>query len=600
MPSKTARLNQPTRNEAAVTKVPNLLNFDEAKTRIEKLVKCMDEQEQFAMNNRHLRYTEIDIEAERKSNRIAPDELYIPQHLIDTNIRREQAKYVAYISSARRSAILRDLDNPATDCSLLEIDFTNRFRYDGWQTSLYRCVDGMQQNGYGILELVNDTTQPGHLKFQEVAYGDFGYPLDTRDIQSAEMITRRYYFTRTQLLAMADEQTWKFDKEETQKVVVTSPEGEINDFKETSLYKVEKVSFRNKGVVYVGWSCQRSCNDWLRAPRPLYLGRQTLDTTTGQWIKAFETAYPYFIAQYNITENVVIKQLKGRSYLDQDCQEAVSSLVSSYVTAHRRAAGLYFSKDTEGDPNNDTVTQSNDFFKIGCLINARIKQFQLAAPDSSMMTAIQALMGMNMQENSQIDYAANNRKDSRKTATEIQAAQTEAQLLSTIQLALFSTFMKQATTAFFEIVRSRVMARLITDVTSVVKQLYAGRYTVKPSGDTDVIEKQEKIIHMQQLWPIVANTAAAQPFLNRLLTLLFPDDAAIYTQAIQQDTQLKSALASCLHVLQSFLADPSQLSPKAQPELPQLRSLVMQIGSMFSSQQQNGQPKPKQLTQGQQ
>lgn len=593
MPSVVASQNEPQQPLSKKPPLVNLMKFTEAKEKITKLVNAMDEQEQYVKNCRHLRYTEIDIEAERKSGRIAPDELYVPQHIIDTNIRREQAKYISYVSSARRAAIFHDLDNQASDTALLENDFTNRFRYDGWQLPLYRCIDGMQQNGYGFVELVGDVTQPGHLKLQDVAYGDIGFSFDTRDIQSCELITRRYYFTKTQLLAMASSDTWKFSMEETLKVMEASPEGSVWDDKETSLYPIQKVMFRKGGIVMVAWSCVGKCNDWLKQPRPLYIGRQTLDPLTGKWVKAFETSYPYYVAVYNITENTILKQVKGRAYMDQDTQEGVSSLMSSFVTAHRRAAGLYFARDGDGDPNNDQVTQQNNYFKQGRLIDAKVKQFQLQAPDSSMLSAIQALATMNMQENSQIDYASQNRKDSRKTATEIQAALTESQLLGTIQLALFSTFMKQICTDFFAIVRSRVMAGLIgqnlePQLQAQLNALYKGNYQVRPAGDTDVIEKQEKILRMQQTWPVVQATAAAPLFLAKLLTLMFPEDAPLYNQMIQQDQTKTTMLASVAHVLQGLIADPQQLSPQAQTHIPEIQGLLQQIGQVLNPQQQGG------------
>lgn len=570
---------QPT---SSTSSIPNMMKFDEAKDKIVKLVAVMNEQEQCAMNNRNLRYANIDVEAERKAKKLAADEMYIPQHIIDTNIRREQARYVSYVTGARRAMILHNMEDSTADSSMLEGDITNKFRYDGWQLPLFRWIDGMEQNGYGILELVMDATQPGHLKFQDVAYGDFGYSLDSRDIQSCEMVVRRYYFTKTQLLGMARPDTWKFSLEQTKKVIYVQDTG-VNDYKEQSLYKIEKVMFRRGGIVYVGWSCQLKCDGWLRDPKPLYLGRQTMDPVTGTWVKAFETAYPYWCASYNISENTVMRQSKGRAYLDQDCQEAVTSLMSSYVTAHRRAAGLYFSKDSENDPNSDVMEQTNVFFRQGALINGKVKQFQLAPPDSSMLQATQGLAGMNMQESSQINFTAMNRQDSKKTASEIQAAQAESQLLSSIQLALFSTTMKAICTTFFEIVRSRVLGGLIKISNPQTMMLYVGNYQVRPSGDVDVIEKQEKILRMQQSWGIVSQTPIAGVFLQKLLTLMFPEDAPMYMQGLQQDGQAKGALAACMQIIQALVEEPGQLlTPHAQQYLPQIKQILLQATSVLN------------------
>jgi len=61
-----------------------------------------------SLASRKLRYAEVDIEVERKAGRIAPDEMFVPQHIIDTNIRREQSSYIQYVTEAPRAVILKD------------------------------------------------------------------------------------------------------------------------------------------------------------------------------------------------------------------------------------------------------------------------------------------------------------------------------------------------------------------------------------------------------------------------------------------------------------------------------------------------------------
>ena len=53
-----------------------------------------------SLASRRLRYAEIDLEVERKAGKIAPDEVYVPQHIIDTNIRREQSSYIQFITQS--------------------------------------------------------------------------------------------------------------------------------------------------------------------------------------------------------------------------------------------------------------------------------------------------------------------------------------------------------------------------------------------------------------------------------------------------------------------------------------------------------------------
>ena len=84
-----------------------------------------------ARDARRLRYTDIDIEAQRSDGKLAPDELYVPQHIIDTNIRRESSPYVQYVTQSPRAVILEDLMDSATDLTLLEKDLTKKIRFPG-------------------------------------------------------------------------------------------------------------------------------------------------------------------------------------------------------------------------------------------------------------------------------------------------------------------------------------------------------------------------------------------------------------------------------------------------------------------------------------
>ena len=162
-------------------------------------------------------------------------------------------------------------------------------------------------------------------------------------------------------------------------------------------------------------------------------------------------------------------------------------------------------------------------------------------PDAQMFTAINTLISINQQETSQINFAENNRQaDSRKTATAIKASISQAQQLSSTQITLFSMALKKQYTYESMIIRSRVMAGLIK-VSPVLAQMYAKNWTVKPSGDTDVIEKQQMVEKMTEAWPIMSQTACASLFLADLLEKMFPDSAAKYVQALQQADQQKQS-----------------------------------------------------------
>ena len=226
-------------------------------------------------------------------------------------------------------------------------------------------------------------------------------------------------------------------------------------------------------------------------------------------------------------------------------------MVSSTCTQARRAAGLYFSKDVS-DPNDDLLLQKNVFFKSGCIVNAKISQMALSAPDPAMFSAIQMLVTANQNETSQVNFAVNNRKDSRKTAEEIKTASQQSQILSTVQVVLYSIALTQMYRLMTDIIVSRVKASLIT-VPQNVRPLYDRNFVIKPSGDVDVIERQELIRNMMNTWPVVQNTAIGIDFLCDLLELMFPDRAAKYVQILRgvQQQQASAQQQQVNQVLQT-------------------------------------------------
>jgi hypothetical protein len=557
----------------------DLTNYEDATVKIRELLNVVSDLETVADENRNSRKLDVNVEAERADGYLDEDEFLVPAHIIDTNIRREQSKYVAYVTGSRRSAIFTSITEPTAATGALERDFTDKSRYPGWQVPLFKVIDGMQLHGYSVAEVLFDTEKPGHFAVEAVNYEDFGFPADTRDIQACEMLVHRHYFTALQLRETED-----FNKDVVEMLLDDNPDGDSGTYlHDESLYRIEKVMFKQDGKVFVGWSCCDKCDDWLREPRPLYLGRRLGDTFVD------ETEYPYVIFPYNIHEDSAIQNASGRAFLDRTAQETITSLMSSFVTAHRRASNFYFAKDNE-DPNNTNV-QTGVKFQPGALIDSNIKQFQLSPPDSSMLGAIQSLISQNAQEQSQINYAAMNRRDSRKTATEIQAASSEAQMLSSTQVSLFSIALKDVYEICFRIYQARVIAGVLRPTASL--DLYLNHtFSIKPAGDVDVIERAEKSQKMMQAWPVVSQTGLAPKFLQNMMRLMFPDEGEEYAEMLQTDDRKNALLQQLLQVVNSLVVDQQtgQLSEEAQPFAQQLQLLQSQVQDVLGNDQGNTTP----------
>ena len=531
-------------------------DYDTLVVKLRELVAIHDDLLIRSEASRKLRYAEIDIEEGRSKGTIAPDELIIPQHIIHSNIQKEQSAYIQYVTQSPRAVILQDEFDANVDLSLLENDLTKKLRFPGWQLGMYSNIDSFQANGYSVMEVVYDKNQPGHLAHEQVQYEDFAFIADTRDLQAVEMTSRKYYFTRTKLKELAGDTEDDFNPECVEKLIGQEPTADSItsvSAKDASLFKIYKNMFRVQGTVFVAWSMPGTLDTWLRAPRPLYVGRRQPKTITSPMqamlskIKTAttgipesengnETQYPYFLYPYTISEDSTIGNLRGRVFLDQDVQEAVTSIMSALVTKTRRSSGLYFARE-DGDPNASILMDKNIAFKSGAILNGKIREMKIDAPDAMLFGAIQQIVSANQAETSQVNFAENNRQgDSRKTAAAVKSAERMQQQLSTVQVVLFSLALQEQYAYCTEIIKSRVLSGLVK-VNPELTALYSRSFIVKPSGDSDVIERQQMVSLMQQAWPVVQNTPLNQAFLVDLVKLMFPNSASKYQTILQQAAQ---------------------------------------------------------------
>ena len=212
----------------------DLTVYEDAVSHIRDLLNVIESLEYTADINRESRRLDINVEAERADGHLDEDEFLIPAHIIDTNIRREQSKYVAYVTGSSRSAIFTSIGSPTTATGELERDFTDKSRYSGWQVPLFKIIDGMQLHGYSVAEVQFDEDKPGHFAVEAVNYEDLAFPEDTRDLQACEMIAHRHYFTAVQLRSMVESD--EFDEDVIDNLLQGEPDDGGSYAETNSLY----------------------------------------------------------------------------------------------------------------------------------------------------------------------------------------------------------------------------------------------------------------------------------------------------------------------------------------------------------------------------
>lgn len=577
-------------NPVAISQPP-VWAFEESKIKLLALVNGWNQEQRVVEANRRLRYVEANVEVLQQQGFLEDDETIIPIRVIDTNIRREQPAYVAYLRQSRRLAVFRCVSDPQVNVEAIEADFTYGMTYPNWEIPHFKCLDGAQQNGRDFVEIEFDESKPLHVGVDHVGTENLIFPRDARNIQACEIIIRRYELTVAQLKSFVTK--YGFDAEQVG-LVLEPLEKDTQVMSNVTVYKAYR---KIEGVVYVGWFCDKNANDWIKTPQKLFLGkkRQTtsLDPITGQEVTSLEEVneykYPIIQLLYCVSEQPTVVRQRGRVFLDETKQEAQTALWSSLVNGSVRASNVY------GSPVNPSATGG----KLG-VVDLKLKHGQIYTepvsfwgtpyPDPQLVAAAQSLDIQTQQETGQVNFAAQNRQDSRKTATEIGAATEQAALLSGVQVAMYSAHLREVWTAVWEIVQSQALQGLITFAQVTVEQqtpvgvqiakqnnaeLLSKEFDVRPAGDIDVIQRSEKMQKYAQFWPIVANTPLAATFMADMIKMAFPEDAERYEQVLLQIAGQNQQAAGLKEVVAAMAVDDNGIvKPEFKEFEPQLKQVL--------------------------
>lgn len=494
---------------------------------------------------REVRYQPCDIKKMRATKQIKPDAIYDPRRIADTNIRRELAPDVAYITQSRDLAKFSPLGQFDFPIEPLEREFTRLGKYRKWQRPLFQVSDGAKTHGWDAVETVFDETKPGHSCTRHIGHEFLLFPTDTCDIQEAPYCVILYGSTITELEKYADQ----FDFNPAQ-VSVIREKLKSKEGKGESKVTLKKVFFKEEQdgecIVFVGWACSEA-DDWLLAPDKLYLG---IDGEA-------EYEYPIDILEYNISENETIMEAKGRVFMDEPDQEACTQIASAYITRWIRSTYILSAPASPGD---DTTSKQIDIaLKDGTHFTQPTSFFNIDPPDPSGLGAMQVITSQNANEAGQVNYAAVNRKDSRKTAREIDSADKKGAELSGVQVTLLSDFLASVFSRRWRIQRAQVLAGKIQSSIPDWQNYYNYEpgFSLLPAGDVEVVRRQEIVQAMKQDWPVIQQTAAAETFLKDLMRYgPYGENADKYINEIARGNRKDNLIEGMKNAIQQLIQDP--------------------------------------------
>lgn len=554
-----------------------LMNFSKARIKLDRLVSDWKTECSKTKERRLKRDVEVDVKALRREGKLDEDETIIPDRVIDTNIQREQPPYINYLKNSRRVAIFTCTSNPDVNTQRLELEFTQGMTYIAWETPHFKTLDGSQTHGWDACEVVYDESKPLHCGIEQIGHDKLFFPGTSLNIQNAPRIVRAFDVTLMELKSFVS--TFGFDGDQVGIIIDAKKSGQ----QESETVRIYKKFCKYEGQVHVGWfSLDHGVSDWLKAPQPLFLGMRHQDEVTKQWVDTPIDQYPVYILPYRETEKPLVTDHKGRVFYDEYKQEAQTAVQSGFVNGITRASNVYAARNQEDGSGSSLKEVQNVKLRGGRILDSPVNFFHLDYPDPMVLKALQWMDVSNDQEMGQPNFAATNRQDSRKTAKEITAAENQQALLNSVQLTLFSTYVRSIYSLVWLIVQSQALQGkikfLLVKKSIPVQSPFGGpvidpntgqamtqdiwvndfetikeTYDIRAAGDVDVVQKQEKINQMKQDWPVISQTVLRDAFLAEMLRLQYPDTGEKWATQLETQGSMITGMQGMINALSQII-----------------------------------------------
>lgn len=584
-----------------------MLDYSNAQTRIDNLVQNWTSNVEWTKERRNLRNLRLNIKELRDRGTLKQNETIVPIRVIDTNISRELPPFIAYLKQSKRLGIFKNKSAATVKCERLEQEFTRVMQYPAWEDSFFKPLDGSSCHGWDQVEVCFDPSgnYDGNCYIDHIGHDELFFSLDAVELQACEFVLRYKYLSVSALKNLIDSDGW--DESQVEIVLTNKVDGADKQNKPGNvadlLKRVAKVFMRVKGVVHVGWY-HPDCSEWLKPPQKLFLGKRKqvtkqvmvdgpIDPTTNlpsklqqpqtTWEYVDETRYPIRQLFWKQTEQKRITDHVGRAYLDEHKQSAATAIWSSFINGILRAQTIQVS------PKQPVIggaapKQTSNVVEDGKLWSEPVEYFHFPYPDPLVLGAIRQLDTQNSQETNQVAWTVNNRQDSRKTAKEVESAEAQNSLINGVQVTLFSTFLRLVLMDCWEIVQSQALQGKIKFCQTLPPEnsqqppnplappslpqndleLVGADYDVFAAGDTDVIEREQILTRMGEMWPLVQGTALAMTFLGDMMVRQFPDDGDRYKAILMTNQPKNTIIQGLAQTLSAAVMDPT--TGKLKPE----------------------------------
>lgn len=561
----------------------SLRTFTNFETEFKRLKTVGTEVAKITEENRRVRAAIVDVKNMQNEDELKGDETYIAVPLIAQNIQRALPPRLQYLKSANRLAYFKPVDQTKSSTNLdsLMAEFTRVQTYDGWETSFIQWIDSTELHGCGFNEVVYDPTKPGHNMLDYIQYENLYFDRTLEDIQDAPMIARVYRVTRVSAEKLSRRVGFTEDAHKALMDRFSRRGGSGADQSSTEqgegpsdTYQIiYRTYYKEDGVVWITWTLN-DYNDFLKDPVKLFVGiwkKETVIKTPkpeeatlqvqmeDKVVPADVEDYPIFPMRRLLTEDPRFCSQMGAAQMDYYMQDAASAILSGMVIGLMRSlAVMWCPVGSTPEDGQGKAKQIQGEFKRDAIWSREMKSFSPQAPPPEMANMLQLLLTMNAESAGQIAYATNNRQDSRKTATEVQSANNQNQMLTSMQVLMLSLAIRPVLILQWQIVQSCAMVGQIqfcvlpNGLNDVA--LIAQRYDLKPAGDVDYVESQTMLAHLQQDAMQLAQTPVGALLLRKYLEQRYPSFRAELDGILNQMTPA-SPVAQQLNAVSTLLKE---------------------------------------------
>jgi hypothetical protein len=571
----------------------NLLDLNTANGLFSQYISSHGAVEATTVTNRRLRSNKADVEQMRSAGLLQENQTFIGVRLINQNINQALPPLLSYLKQSPRMATFVPGDN-----SYLDQEFTRVLQYPGWEIPYIEVLDGAELNGIGYMMVKADNTKLGGVSMETIPFNEIIYDRRLKSLQDSPAILIKHVITAVSFYHWDSFENFDKNSDAYKAIAKRLLSEEVNVIGDDLV--IYETFVKVNGFVYRGWYYKDS-RQWLKQPLPFSNGIEesvpeiNIDpmamTSEPTYVNkpVHLTYYPIAVKRSEIKENRKHDEAEGRAVEDYHKQEAATTLMTAAVNGCTQAANTMWSPD---GANLDGVAPAQLQYKIknNAIWKTPMKAFTSPWPDPMIFKGIEAITQQNAMENNQVAWAVNNRKDSRKTATEIEAAQQQQGMLTGTAALVFSIFLRDVLTMTWPIVQSdakKGSIKFLIEVSDPAEkeEILSKQYEVKPAGDIDFVEKQQRITNIQQDMPMFQGTPIGQEMMKEYVRLRYPEKYDQWSKILSQgnDSQLIQGLGQALQAVVTDEAT-GQLKPEFAAEAQSFQQLQQAVEQRLAQQ----------------